>query len=80
MTRSGSCQRRSCLQRQDPLSGIVLTKLDGDSRGGAALSIRAATGVPVKLAGVGEKVTDIEQFDSPEDGPTVLGMGDVQGW
>jgi len=62
-----------------PLSGIVLTKLDGDSRGGAALSIRAATGVPVKLAGVGEKVTDIEQFDPQRMAQRILGMGDVQG-
>jgi signal recognition particle subunit SRP54 len=62
-----------------PLSGIVLTKLDGDARGGAALSIRAATGIPVKLAGVGERVKDLEQFDPQRMAQRILGMGDVQG-
>ncbi len=62
-----------------PVSGIVLTKLDGDSRGGAALSIRAATGIPVKLAGVGERVQDLEQFDPQRMAQRILGMGDVQG-
>ena len=62
-----------------PLSGIVLTKLDGDSRGGAALSIGAATGIPVKLAGVGERIQDLEQFDPQRMAQRILGMGDVQG-
>src|SRR5215469_7883908 len=59
------------------LTGTILTKLDGDSRGGAALSIRAVTGKPVKFAGVGEKVTAIEPFHPDRLASRILGMGDV---
>jgi signal recognition particle subunit SRP54 len=59
------------------LTGIILTKLDGDSRGGAALSIRAVTGKPVKFAGVGEKVTALEVFHPDRLASRILGMGDV---
>jgi signal recognition particle subunit SRP54 len=59
------------------LTGIILTKLDGDSRGGAALSIRAVTGKPVKFAGVGEKVTALEVFYPDRLASRILGMGDV---
>jgi signal recognition particle subunit SRP54 len=60
-----------------PLTGVVLTKLDGDSRGGAALSVRHVTGVPIKFAGVGEKLTGIEAFHPDRMASRILGMGDV---
>ncbi|MEX8497821.1 MAG: signal recognition particle protein [Leptothrix ochracea] len=60
-----------------PLSGIVLTKLDGDSRGGAALSVRAITGAPIKFAGVSEKIDGLEVFDADRHAGRVLGMGDI---
>jgi signal recognition particle subunit SRP54 len=62
-----------------PLSGLVLSKLDGDSRGGAALAVRAATGVPVKLAGVGEGIEDLEIFDAGRMVQRIMGMGDIMG-
>ena len=62
-----------------PLSGLVLSKLDGDARGGAALAVRAATGVPVKLAGVGEGIEDLEIFDAPRMVQRIMGMGDIMG-
>ncbi len=60
-----------------PLTGIILTKLDGDARGGAALSVRHITGKPIKLVGVGEKLTGIEVFHPERMASRVLGMGDV---
>jgi signal recognition particle subunit SRP54 len=60
-----------------PLTGIVLTKLDGDSRGGAALSVRAITGAPIKFAGVSEKIDGLEVFDPERHAGRVLGMGDI---
>jgi len=60
-----------------PLTGVVLTKLDGDSRGGAALSVRAITGVPIKFAGVSEKIDGLEAFDGERHAGRVLGMGDI---
>ena len=60
-----------------PLTGIVLTKLDGDSRGGAALSVRAITGAPIKFAGVSEKIDGLEVFDADRHAQRVLGMGDI---
>jgi signal recognition particle subunit SRP54 len=62
-----------------PLTGIVLTKLDGDSRGGAALSVRHATGKPLKFAGVGEKLTGLEPFHPDRMASRILGMGDILG-
>ena len=59
------------------ISGVVLTKLDGDTRGGAALSIRAITGKPIKFTGVGEKIGDIEPFYPDRIASRILGMGDV---
>ena len=59
------------------ISGVVLTKLDGDTRGGAALSVRAVTGKPIKYACVGEKLTDIEEFYPERMASRILGMGDV---
>jgi signal recognition particle subunit SRP54 len=60
-----------------PLTGVILTKLDGDSRGGAALSVRHVTGVPIKFAGVAEKVTGLEVFHPDRMASRILGMGDV---
>ena len=59
------------------VTGIVLTKLDGDTRGGACLSIKAVTGKPIKFIGVGEKLTDLEYFYSDRMASRILGMGDV---
>lgn len=61
------------------LTGVVLSKLDGDARGGAALAIRAATGVPIKLLGTGEKIEDLELFNATQLAQRILGMGDVLG-
>ena len=60
-----------------PLTGVILTKLDGDSRGGAALSVRHITGKPVKFAGVGEKLTGLEAFHPERMASRILGMGDI---
>jgi len=60
-----------------PLTGVVLTKLDGDARGGAALSVRHITGAPLKYAGVGEKLGGIEPFHPERMASRILGMGDV---
>ena len=60
-----------------PLTGVVLTKLDGDARGGAALSVRQVTGKPIKFAGVGEKLTGLEPFHPDRMASRILGMGDV---
>lgn len=59
------------------LSGVILTKLDGDARGGAAISIRAVTGCPIKFVGVGEKLGDLELFHPSRMASRILGMGDV---
>ena len=59
------------------IDGVVLTKLDGDTRGGAALSVRSVTGKPIKLAGVGEKLDDLEDFHPARMASRILGMGDV---
>ncbi len=59
------------------VTGVVLTKLDGDTRGGAALSIRAVTGKPIKFAGMGEKLDALEQFHPERMASRILGMGDV---
>ncbi len=61
------------------ITGIVLTKLDGDARGGAALSMRAVTGKPIKFAGMGEKLDDLEPFQTERMAGRILGMGDVVG-
>jgi signal recognition particle subunit SRP54 len=59
------------------LTGVILTKLDGDTRGGAALSVRQVTGKPIKFSGIGEKLTDIEPFYPDRMASRILGMGDV---
>jgi len=60
-----------------PLTGVVLTKLDGDARGGAALSVRSITGKPIKFAGTGEKLTGLEAFHPERMASRILGMGDI---
>jgi len=60
-----------------PLTGVVLTKLDGDARGGAALSVRQVTGKPIKFAGIGEKLTGLEPFHPERMASRILGMGDI---
>ena len=59
------------------VDGVILTKLDGDTRGGAAISVKAVTGKPIKFSGVGEKLTDIEPFHPDRMASRILGMGDV---
>lgn len=61
------------------LSGLVLTKMDGDSRGGAAISIRSVTGVPIKFIGTGEKLDALESYDPSRLSSRILGMGDLIG-
>lgn len=61
------------------LSGILLTRVDGDSRGGAALSMRAVTGCPIKLIGIGERLEDLDEFQADRIAGRILGMGDVVG-
>ena len=60
-----------------PLTGIVLTKTDGDARGGAALSVRQITGAPIKFAGTSEKIDGLEVFDAQRHAGRILGMGDI---
>ena len=62
-----------------PLTGVILTKLDGDARGGAALSVRHVTGKPLKFAGIGEKLGGIEEFHPERMASRILGMGDILG-
>ena len=59
------------------MTGVVMTKLDGDARGGAALSIKAVSGAPIKFAGTGEKISDIEVFHADRMAQRILGMGDI---
>jgi len=77
MTGQDSVTVAASFDEQLPLTGIILTKLDGDARGGAALSIRAVTGKPIKLVGVGEKLDALEQFYPDRMAQRILGMGDI---
>ncbi|MGE0527099.1 MAG: signal recognition particle protein [Bdellovibrionales bacterium] len=72
-----SVQVAEGFHQQLGVTGLILTKVDGDARGGAALSIRAATGVPIKFLGVGEKVGNLEVFHPDRLAGRILGMGDV---
>jgi signal recognition particle subunit SRP54 len=67
----------SSFSAQVPLTGVVLTRMDGDARGGAALSMRSVTGKPIKFAGMGEKLDQIEPFHPKRVAGRILGMGDV---
>lgn len=62
-----------------PLTGVILTRVDGDARGGAALSMKAVTGCPIKFLGMGEKTDALEAFDAKRVAGRILGMGDVVG-
>jgi len=77
MTGQDAVNSAAEFNRRLDLSGVILTKLDGDARGGAALSIRAVTGVPIKFAGVGEKYEALEEFHPERLAGRILGMGDV---
>jgi signal recognition particle subunit SRP54 len=70
-------QVAEAFQKRLDLTGIVLTKLDGDTRGGAALSVRAVTGCPIKLMGTGEKIADLETFHPDRIASRILDMGDL---
>lgn len=77
MTGQDAVNVADTFNKQLDITGVVLTKLDGDTRGGAALSIKAVTGKPVKFCGIGEKMTDIEAFHPDRIASRILGMGDV---
>ena len=79
MTGQDAVRSAEEFQKRVGITGIVLTKLDGDARGGAALSATAVTGAPVKFAGVGEKVEEFEAFQAERMVGRILGMGDVLG-
>ncbi len=77
MTGQDAVRVAQAFKDRAPLTGLVLTKVDGDARGGAALSIRSATGVPVKLLGTGEKLDELEVYHPDRLASRILGMGDV---
>lgn len=77
MTGQDAVQAASAFHEALTLTGVVLTKLDGDARGGAALSIRSVTGCPIKLIGIGEKLDALEVFHPDRMSSRILGMGDV---
>ncbi|MFW6158237.1 MAG: signal recognition particle protein [Planctomycetota bacterium] len=77
MTGQDAIQSADEFNRQLGIDGVILTMLDGDARGGAALSIRAVTGRPIKFVGVGEKVDSLEEFHPDRMAGRILGMGDV---
>lgn len=79
MTGQDALVSASAFHEQIGITGIVLSKLDGDARGGAALSAAAVTGCPIRFAGTGEKAEDFELFDAPRMAGRILGMGDVMG-
>jgi signal recognition particle subunit SRP54 len=77
MTGQDAVEAATAFRARLPITGLVLTKVDSDARGGASLSIRAATGIPVKLLGVGEKLDALETFHPDRLAQRILGMGDV---
>ena len=77
MTGQDAVNVASNFSDQIGIDGVIITKLDGDTRGGAALSIKAVTGKPILYAGMGEKLTDLEQFYPDRMASRILGMGDV---
>ena len=78
MTGQDSVNVATTFNDQIGIDGVILTKLDGDTRGGAALSIKAVTGKPILYAGMGEKLTDLELFYPERMASRILGMGDVE--
>jgi signal recognition particle subunit SRP54 len=79
MTGQDAVRSASAFVARLPLDGVILTKLDGDTRGGAALSVRQVTGAPVRFAGMGEKLRDLQPFHADRMAGRILGMGDVVG-
>jgi len=77
MTGQDAVNAASAFNEALGIDGVMLTKLDGDTRGGAALSVRAVTGKPIKFVGVGEKLGDLEVFHPERMASRILGMGDV---
>ena len=77
MTGQDAVNVATTFQEKIGIDGVILTKLDGDTRGGAALSIRAVTGKPILYVGMGEKLSDLEQFYPDRMANRILGMGDV---
>ncbi len=77
MTGQDAVKSAAAFDKELPLTGVVLTKLDGDARGGAALSVKFVTGKPIKFVGIGEKYTDFEKFHPDRMASRILGMGDV---
>ncbi len=77
MTGQDAVNTAKTFHEKVPLTGVILTKLDGDTRGGAALSVRAVTGLPIKFSGIGEKLTDLEPFYPDRMASRILGMGDI---
>ena len=77
MTGQDAVNAAEAFDKELDLSGVILTKLDSDTRGGAALSIKEVTGKPIKFAGMGEKLTDLEPFYPDRMASRILGMGDV---
>lgn len=77
MTGQDAVNAASAFQEKIGIDGVILTKLDGDTRGGAALSIKAVTGCPILYVGMGEKLSDLEQFYPDRMASRILGMGDV---
>ena len=77
MTGQDAVNVASTFDEKIGIDGVILTKLDGDTRGGAALSISAVTGKPILYAGMGEKLSDLEQFYPDRMASRILGMGDV---
>lgn len=77
MTGQDAVNAAKAFHEKIDLTGVILTKLDGDTRGGAALSVRAVTGKPIKFSGTGEKLTDIEPFYPDRMASRILGMGDM---
>ena len=77
MTGQDAVNAATAFNERLALDGVILTKLDGDTRGGAAISVKAVTGKPIKFAGIGEKLTDVEAFHPDRMAGRILGMGDV---
>jgi signal recognition particle subunit SRP54 len=77
MTGQDAVRVAEAFNQQVGITGVILTKMDGDARGGAALSLRSVTGVPIKYVGVGEKLDALEPFHPDRIASRILGMGDV---
>ncbi|MEM1379796.1 MAG: signal recognition particle protein [Pseudomonadota bacterium] len=79
LTGQDAVQTAERFKERVPITGVVLTRLDGDGRGGAALSMREVTGAPIKFAGLGEKIDALDTFDPERMAGRILGMGDIVG-